>query len=121
VKCQAVRLHHQISRSEEEIARIKTEMSNCVNHYINVHDCLLKHTEVYKQSEDPLQLCDLGKLCLLKKVRKKCMYQLQSLQCFLKYTELEQLQSLLTSLSSQLEHEEQYVPDQGQYNFIYII
>ena len=113
VKYQAVQLHHQISRSEEEIARIKTEICDCVNHYIDVHECLLRHTEAYEQSEDPLSLYDLGKLCLLKKAMKKCMYQLQSLQCFLQYTELEQLQDTLISLSGHLQHEEQYVPDQG--------
>ena len=119
VKYQAVKLHHRISRSEEEIARIKTEMCNCVNHYIDVHEYLLKHAEVYEQSEHPLHLYDLGKLCLLKKAMKKCMYQLQSLQCLLRHTELEQLQGVLTSLSGQLEHEVQYVPDQG-YSFIII-
>ena len=91
-------------------------MCNCVNHYTDVHECLLKHAEAYKQSEDPLQLYDLGKLCLLKKAMKKCMYQLQSLRCFLQHTELEHLQSVLTSLTDQLEHEEQYMPDQGYFS-----
>ena len=119
VKYQAVQMHHQIARSEE-VARIKSEMSNCVNHYISVHKCLLEHVEAFKQSEDSLRSYNLGKLCLLKRAMKKCLYKLQSLQCFLNYTELEQLQSVLTSLSDQLEHEEQYVLVQGQNMYIII-
>lgn len=118
VKFQAVQMHHQIARSEEEVARIKSEMSNCVNHYISVRECLIEHIEAFKQSENSLQSCNLGKVCLLRRAMKKCLYQLQSLQCFLNYTELEQLQSVLTPLSGQLEYEVQYV--QGQNMYIYV-
>ena len=63
VKYQAVQLHHQICRSEEEIERIKTKMCDCVNHYIDVYEYLLKHAKIYEQSEHPLHLCDLGICC----------------------------------------------------------
>ena len=46
VKYQAVQMHNQITRSKEEVARIKSEMSNCVDHYISVRKYLLEHIEL---------------------------------------------------------------------------
>lgn len=45
VKYQAVQLYHQISRAKEELARIKSEMKNCVDHYITNYETLVKQVE----------------------------------------------------------------------------
>lgn len=87
-KNQAVQFYQPISRAEEEIIRIKDEVLNCVHHYIGIYVwMLIRQTELYKQSEDEIQLCKLGKTCLLKNVSIKCFNQLNSLQCFMEYAE----------------------------------
>ena len=91
VKHQAVQFYQQSLRSEEEIVRINTEMLNCVHHYIGAHESLIQQIECYKQSEDD----QLGKICLLRKASAKCLNHLRSLQCFGKYTDINELQIFL--------------------------
>lgn len=98
IKYQAVQFYQQMSRAEEEVVRIKDEMLNCVHHFIGIYECLIRQTEFYKHSEDETQLCKLGKICLLKRANIKCFNQLKSLQCFMKYTEMNELQTFLTTL-----------------------
>ena len=80
IKSQAVQLHHRISRCEEEITRLKSEMANCVQHYLNMYEYLLHCAEKFQDSEDWLSL---GRICLLKKAKAKCIRQLKSFECFL--------------------------------------
>ena len=49
-KYQAVQLYHQISRAEEE-ARIRSEMKNCIDHYISMYKELMKQVEDYESQE----------------------------------------------------------------------
>ena len=100
-KYQAVQLHHQISRAKEEEARIRSEMKNCVDHYINMHTQLMKQVEDY-ESQEQLDLYSLGKLCLLKRSKTKCLIKLRSLECFYKHTDLEQLKTVLLTFSDEL-------------------
>lgn len=101
VKYQAVQLYHQISRAEEEKARIKSEMKNCVDYYISMYEALMKQVEDYK-SQEQLDLYGLGKLCLLKSAKSKCLIKLRSLECFYKHTDLEQLKTALLTFSDEL-------------------
>ena len=73
VKYQAVQLYHQICRAKEELARIRSEMENCVNHYISIYETLSKKVEFY-ESQEQLDLCSLGKLCLLKRAKRRCLH-----------------------------------------------
>ena len=100
-KYQAVQLHHQISRAEEEEARIRSEMKNCVDHYIRMYEALKKQVEDY-ESQERLDLYDLGKLCLLKRAKSKSLIRLRSLECFYKHTDLEQLKTALLTFSDEL-------------------
>ena len=52
----------------------------------------------------------LGRMCLLKRGKAKCVRQLKSFECFLKYTELPGLQIMLTL---HVDDEEFYAPEQG--------
>ena len=104
VKHQAVQHYHQIARAKEELARIKGEMANCVNHYISTFELLMKQVEFYG-SQEQLDLCNLGKLGLVKRAQRKCLHQLRSLECFYEYTELDQLKSALTAFSDELQDE----------------
>lgn len=97
IKYQAVQFYQQICRAKEEIVRIKDEMMNCVHYYIGIYESL-RQAEFYNRSRDEMQLCKLGKICLLKKASMKCFNQLKSLQCFIKYVEMTELQSFLTRL-----------------------
>ena len=112
IKSQAVQLHHRISRCEEEVTRLKSEMGNCVEHYLNVYECLLNCAEKFQDSEDRLSL---GRMCLLKKAKAKCVRQLKSFECFLKYTELPGLENMLTI---HVDDEEFYAPEQGSYTIL---
>ena len=89
VKSQAVQLHHRISRCEEEIARLKTDMSNCVDHYVDMYEYLTRCIERLQHSED------LSRICLLKRDKTKCINQLMLFECFKQYTELPCLESIL--------------------------
>ena len=100
VKCQAVQFYQEKCRAEEEIVRIKEEMLNCVHHYIGIHECLSNQIEFHKQLEDEMQLYNLGKICLLRKASIKCSNKLKSLQCFMKHTDIIELQRFLSTLSN---------------------
>ena len=100
-KYQAVQLYHQISRAEEEEARIRSEMKNCVDHYISVYKELMKQVEDY-ESQEQLDLYGLGKLSLLKKSKSKCLIKLRSLECFYKHTDLDHLKTALSTFSDEL-------------------
>ena len=72
VKSQAVQLHHRICRCEEEVTRLKTEMHNCVNYYVDMYEYFTKCTEKLQHSEDQLVP---SRICLLKKEKTHCSYQ----------------------------------------------
>ena len=109
VKSQAVQLHHRICRCEEEVTRLKSEMTNCVEHYLNVYKCLLKCAGNFQDSEDRFSL---GRMCLLRKAKAKCVRQLKSFECFLKYTELPGLENMP---ALHVDDEEFYAPEQGNH------
>ena len=75
VKSQAIQLHHRISRCEEEVTQLNSEMVNCVDHYLNVYDCLLKCGEKFRNPDDEFSL---GRGCLLEMAKAKCIRQLKS-------------------------------------------
>lgn len=100
-------------RAEEEIVRIKNEMLNCVHHYIDAHKCLVRQAEFYKHSGDD----QIGKISLLRKASVKCLNQLKSLQCFAKYTDINELQTFLTRLSNDCAASEQGLCDTYTYTF----
>ena len=100
-KYQAVQLYHQINRAKEEEARIRSEMKNCADHYISMYEALMKQVEEY-ESQEQLDLCGLGKLCLLKRAKTKCIIKLRSLECFYQHTDLEQLKAALLTFSDEL-------------------
>ena len=79
IKYQAVQLHHRISRCKEEVTRLKSEMANCVEHYLNVYECLLKCAEAFQDSEDRLSL---GRMCLLKRQKPSVLGSLSHLSVF---------------------------------------
>ena len=92
-----------------EVTQLKSEMVNCVEHYLNVYECLLKCAEKFQDSEDWLSL---GRMCMLRKAKAKCVRQLKLFEGFLKYTELPGLESMLTL---HVDDEEFYAPEQGSY------
>lgn len=104
VKSQAVQLHHRISRCEEEITRLKTDMSNCVDHYVDLYEYLTRCTERLQCSEEP------SRICLLKREKTKCISQLKSFESFKQYTELPRLETILMLQMDDIEFCE---PEQG--------
>ena len=98
IKARAVQLYHQTNRAQEEILRLKEEMSCCVQHYIAKYQLLCDRIEVLEHSEQSDSLHTAACISLLKVNTRKCYLELNSLTCFLQYTSIPELQSMLEEI-----------------------
>ena len=99
IKAKAVQLYHQVNRAQEEILRLKEEMSCCVQHYITKYQLLCDRIEVLEHSEQNDNLHTVACISLLKLSTSKCYLELNSLTCFLQYTSLPELERYCKKLN----------------------
>ena len=88
-------------RAEEEITRLKEEMSNCMQHFIGIYDYLTRR--IVSLSQNLEDVSNIGHICLLKQSLRKYRIILTSLLQLKKYISIAQLESFLRSLDDNLE------------------
>ena len=101
IKSQAIRLYNNMVRAEEEITRLKEEMSNCIQHFIGIYNYLT--TRITSLNQNHEDISDIGRICLLKQSLRKYRIILTSLLQLNKYINITQLESFLLSLDDNLE------------------
>ena len=101
IKSQAIRLYNNMLRAEEEINRLKEEMSNCMQYFINIYNHLTSKIISLKQNHEDVS--DIGRICLLKQSLRKYRIVLTTLLQFNKYTDISPLENFLFSLDDNLE------------------
>lgn len=101
VKSQAIRLHNNMLRAEEEISRLKEEMSNCVQHFIGIYNNLAGKIVLLMQNHEDTS--DMGRICLLKQSLRKYRIIFASLLQFNVYIDISLLENFLGSLDDNLE------------------
>ena len=101
IKSQAVRLYNSKLRAEEEISRLKEEMSNCMEYFTGIYNCLTEKIVSLKQYHD--DTFETGRICLLKQSLRKYRIILATLLQFNKYTDISLLENFLLSLDDNLE------------------
>lgn len=100
VKLQAVQQNHRIARAQEEIVRLKEEMDSCARHFIEKYQTISDRIKELDSNSNS-DLFTKGSLCLLKRCRKICSFELKLLQCFLKYVTLPQLENKLQCIEAE--------------------
>ena len=78
-------------RAEEEITRLKEEMSNCIQHFIGIYNYLTQ--TITSLNQNHVDVCDIGRICLL----------IQDYFNFITATDIAQLENFLLSLDDSLE------------------
>ena len=101
IKTQAIRSYNNMLRAEEEITRLKEEMSNCIQYFIGIYNQLTGEIVSLKQNHE--NIYDIGRVCLLKQSLRKYRIILSSLLQFNKYTDISPLENFLLSLDDNLE------------------
>ena len=101
IKSQATRLYNNMLRAEEEITRLKEEMSNCMQHFISIYDYLTRAIVSLNQNLE--EVSNIGRICLLKQSLRKYRIVLTSLLQLNKYINITPLESFLLSLDDNLE------------------
>ena len=101
IKSQAVRLYASKLRAEEEISRLKEEMSNCMEYFIGIYSHLTEKIVSLKQNLRDTS--DTGHICLLKQSLGKYRIIFASLLQFNKYIDISLLENFLLSLDDNLE------------------
>ena len=88
-------------RAEEEISRLKEEMSNSINYFIGIYSKLTENIALLKQNHK--DTCNIGCICLLKQSLRKYRIILSSLLQLNKYIDISQLECFLQCLNDDLE------------------
>ena len=101
VKSQAIQLYNSMFRAEEEISRLKEEMSNCTQYFIGIYNHLTGKIVLLKQNQE--NALDIGRISLLKQSLRKYRIIFASLLQFNKYIDISQLKNFLLSLDDDLE------------------
>lgn len=104
IKAKAVQLYHQANRAQEEILRLKEEMSCCVQHYIAKYRSICDQIEVFKHNDQSDSLHTAPCISLLKLSTRRCNLELNSLTCFWQYTSIPELQSILQEIELERFH-----------------